>query len=153
MNVQPVVNGQPADTGCWVEGHWGQYGPDHLADQAETLGWEPDTWSDDPRQLRDIADTIEAWNFPSSYGVTSQLWELRVEALDKLEFWLNDHTPPVCPDCGDTMYPTSDGFYRHDTTRHGTCGADAIDSPIFYLWGWSDGEFYLWTVEDWENSW
>lgn len=33
-----TVNGQAAEPGCYVDGHWGQYGSDHFADQLEGFG-------------------------------------------------------------------------------------------------------------------
>ena len=110
-----LVHGEPADTGCYVEGHWGQYGPDHLADQAEGFGWKPETCLDDPRQIRLIIDHIETCGYPRDHtdmrseavGIISSLWEAHTEAADDIETWLNDHT--------------SDG----------------------HIWHWTDGEFFL----------
>ena len=121
-----TCNGEEVDPGCWVAGHWGQYGPDHLADQAETLGWKPETCLDDPRELRRIADLIGTWGYPQDYtdmrsegvGIIAGFWEAHVEAADAIEAWLNDHT--------------DEG----------------------YSWGWQDGEFFLWATEEWEeNAW
>lgn len=155
----PIVNGHQTDTGCYVEGHWGQYGPDHLADQAEGFGWEPAKWSDDPRVLRDIIDTIEGWGYAKGdissdgVGIVCTLWEAHSESATDIETWLNDHTLPVCPHCGGAMYPTSDGFYRHLDYIGGddNCEFKAIDTPVFYYWSWEDGEFYLWPVCDDED--
>jgi len=121
-----TCNGEEVDPGCWVEGHWGQYGPDHLADQADGLGWEPETCLDDPRELRRIADLIGDWGYPRDHtdmrsegvNIIVSFWELHIESTDAIENWLNDHT--------------DEG----------------------YSWGWHDGEFYLWATETWEeNSW
>ncbi len=89
----PMVNGHHAETGCYVDGHWGQYGPDHLADQAETFGWRADGDSDeyplegygnDPRYWRRVADR---------YGdKVPHAWDRHIEAADAIETWLNDHT-------------------------------------------------------------
>lgn len=127
-----LVNGHAVEPGCWVDGHWGQYGPDHLADRAEELGWVPDGWSADPRQLRSIADTIGEWGYvkpPLRLGFgTRPIWgegegiflalhEVASSAADEIEAWLNDNTE-------------TEG----------------------YSWGWHDGEFYLWPTETWEES-
>ncbi len=53
-----TVNGQPAEPGCYVEGHWGQYGPDHFADQLEGFGLVIPKGID-PRRDRRIIDWIE----------------------------------------------------------------------------------------------
>lgn len=46
--------------------------------------------------------------------------------------------PARCPDCGDTVHPTSDGFYRHDSARTGECGLKALDTPV---WEWAAEDF------------
>lgn len=35
MTDTVTVAGVECELGCWVDGHWGQYGPDHLADKVE----------------------------------------------------------------------------------------------------------------------
>lgn len=117
------VNGVECEPGCWVDGHWGQYGPDHLADRAEELGWEPETCLDDPRELRRIIDFIDGTGYTrgrdvmsDAIGIVGSLWELHAESADAIETWLNDHT---------------DGDWS---------------------WGWSNGEFYLWSTEAWEEE-
>ena len=86
----PTVNTHPVEPGCYIAGHWGQYGPDRLADIAEDFGWEPGKWSDDPRAIRDVIDTLELWGHDDA---VPSLWELHVDAADDIETWLNDRTP------------------------------------------------------------
>lgn len=148
-----LVNGHAVEPGCWVEGHWGQYGPDHLADRAEELGWCGDGDSDDyplegygndPRYWRRVADNERLPEI-----VRQNAWEYHVEAADKIEQWLNDHTPALCPECHQPMHAGSDGFYFHDGLP---CEIRATLDPLFYSWGWYDGEFYLWSTETWEET-
>jgi hypothetical protein len=118
----------PVETGCWIAGHHGQYGPDRLADIAEGFGWTPDDCLADPRQVRLIVDTIDAWGYTRTadgcpicndrrvVGIVGSLWETHAESVDIITHWLNDHT--------------EDG----------------------YSWGWEDGEFYLWTTAEWEAT-
>jgi hypothetical protein len=80
------VNGHAVEPGCWVDGHWGQYGPDRLAEIADGLGWLPQSLEDDPRGLRVIADAL------SDAGYDHNYWERHIEAADGIETWLNDHT-------------------------------------------------------------
>lgn len=124
----PIVNGHEAECGCYVEGHWGQYGPDHLAEQAEGFGWEPKQveingrfYDDDPRTWRAIAESHDRacddkdcpfWN-PDYPGATA--WEYHIEAADDIETWLNSVTSSE----------NEDG-----------------DQPG-YVWHWRDGEFFL----------
>jgi hypothetical protein len=116
-----LVNGHAVEPGCWVEGHWGQYGPDHLADRATEVGWEPGDWADDPRQIRGIITTIETWGYaksPDVQNVIDAMWELRAEAADSIEEWLNDRTD------GDWAWGWHDGE--------------------FYLWSTADWEENSW---------
>lgn len=82
------VNGVECEPGCWVEGHWGQYGPDHLADKIDGLiELEP---LDDPRILRQIAETTEGMGY---HEAAAGWWEIRTEATDRITERLNDVTP------------------------------------------------------------
>lgn len=105
-----TVNGQPADPGCYVEGHWGQYGPDHLADQLEGFGVSIGRQAD-PRFARRVADRC----FNDFPDLEADAWERYHYASDSLEtvaagateggYWewhegecfLRSY---VCPECG-----------------------------------------------------
>lgn len=84
MSTSTLVNGQPAELGCYVDGHWGQYGPDRLAEQAEAFGWPGVGSDDDPRYIRDL------WGDDDPRGK----WECYAEAADRIEQWLNNVTTP-----------------------------------------------------------
>lgn len=83
-----TINGIDCESGCWVDGHWGQYGPDHLADKIDGLiDIEP---LDDPRVLREIAVTTDAMGY---HDAAIAWWEIRSDATNKLTERLNDVTP------------------------------------------------------------
>lgn len=88
----PTVAGQVVETGCWIDGHWGQYANDRLAEIADShFDWMPTSWQDDPRRIRKSAEDSE--DQPKS----TDLWELHHEAGDLILDWLNaktdnDHT-------------------------------------------------------------
>lgn len=139
------VNGHEAEHGCYIDGHWGQYGPDRLAEVAEGFGWSTSLSPvDDPRVIRKVADDVEAMGYADA---ALAIWEWRTDAADAIEEWLNDRTPPTCIDCGRAMYPTSDGFYRHDGLTNGTavdlCGHAATLDADHHVWHWRDGELFL----------
>lgn len=146
-----MVNSHAAEPGCYIAGHWGQYGPDRIADVAESFGWEPGRHvRDDPRRLRRVAEWLDK-RTPTEPWRALNVWEFHIEAAADIVTWLNDHTAPMCPHCGGAMYVTSDGFYRHvafpsEAARQeagGPCAYSAIDSPIHPVWEWYDGEFCL----------
>jgi len=79
-----TINGQPVILGCHIDGHWGQYAVDRLADIAEVFGWQPASTDDDPRALRQFAETADECNKSHSF------WEQYTCAADDILDWLND---------------------------------------------------------------
>jgi hypothetical protein len=118
----PIIKATPADAGCYVEGHWGQYAVAHMVQRAEEYGYASDrTASLKERAHReDIADLAArklATMGPSGApSLTDDEHEALSDASDSVEAWLNDNVAP-------------DG----------------------YAFGWLDGEFYLWSDEQWED--
>ena len=60
MNIEKVP---ASDAGCWVDGHWGHYGPERVQELAAALGWTgerigPD---DDVDAYMDATDDAERW--------------------------------------------------------------------------------------------
>lgn len=55
----------PADSGCWIDGHWGQYAVERLLSIAKDLGWGYDIRADieinGEDAIFDLADEAEAW--------------------------------------------------------------------------------------------
>lgn len=127
------VNGEPAEPGCYIDGHWGQYGPDRLAELCELYGLDV-TDDIDPRRWRFLAESDDPDDI--TYEVIPGLrtrpisqddaWERHSESADTLENMLNDVT---------------EGGY----------------------WSWEDGEFFLVQTEangrvyviadDYEEAW
>lgn len=151
-----LVNGHAVEPGCWVDGHHGQYGPDHLADRASELGWESKHVRGDPRRIRRVADWLSAQlpgepfckhcRQPVDYDREREAW------IDKVG-------------SGWALCARSDSGAHQPTWpvstlwEHHTESADDIESWLNdttttegYSWGWSDGEFYLWPTETWEEE-
>ena len=111
------VNSKEATPGCYIEGHWGQYGMDRLADVAEQFEMEVSD-HDDPRHWRFHAESDDPddiiYEHPPLQGsrplTQEACWERHVWAGDELERWLNELT---------------EGGY----------------------WSWEDGEFFLQQTE------
>lgn len=134
-----LVNGHAVEPGCWVDGHWGQYGPDHLADRAEELGWEPAMPADDPRFLRGFADEIAEYNPPEPFCETCRAHvdydRERQEWVGPITVLAHQHQP---------IWPSANVWeQRVDAT-------DAIEEWLNehtetegYVWHWRDGEFFL----------
>lgn len=129
-----TVNGQPAEPGCYVEGSWGQYGADHLADQLESFAIAIPKGID-PRRHRRIAEWIlERTGFAHSGTAVNNLadtaWEHHAEAHDALTDLASEATKGgywewedgecflrsyVCPECG---RDATDPKWRQDETGH-----------------------------------
>lgn len=62
-----IIKASSTDAGCWIDGHWGQFGSSRLIEIAECYGFtfEPPTDSDCPgdiaEQIYEIADEAENW--------------------------------------------------------------------------------------------
>lgn len=53
-----------ADAGCWVDGHWGQFGSSRVIQLANEFGWTGYIIDDQPEDyefIHDIADEAEEW--------------------------------------------------------------------------------------------
>lgn len=127
-------NGEWAELGCWIDGHWGQYAPDRLIRIALNEGWRAQGPEDE--LLADIActrldeigsraDTTAAlcnqWiarfgRFEHAIDAEGEVLSFIPELSDECEQWLNDQ----CPEG--------------------------------YNFGWHDGEFFLQSTEWWEEN-
>lgn len=106
-----LVYGDPTPAGCYVDGHWGQYGPDRLAQIADgvlgttfydalTDARESDDWD----AFFDVADaTLDALNAATVGGVWA--WE------DGEVFLVGERTCTAC----DEPY----GDFHDDTVADG----------------------------------
>jgi hypothetical protein len=125
-----IIKATPADAGCYVDGHWGQYAVAHMVNRAEEFGYGTarhfGATLDDPaarQELEDqqtlihLADRHIASIGPSDApGITDDEHEVLSDAADEVEQWLNDNV-----------------------------------APEGYSFGWYEGEFYLWPDEQWED--
>jgi hypothetical protein len=105
----------PADSGCWVDGHWGQYAVAHLVQRAEELGYsEAEVISLADRHMNECVHggVTDEHTEPLS---ADEYWALN-EASSEVEDWLNDNA-----------------------------------APEGYSFGWHEGEFFLWSQEQWEE--
>lgn len=158
-----LVNGHAVEPGCWVDGHWGQYGPDHLADRAEELGWKPATADDDPRTLRVVADEIQ--NAQHARGVMEPVDAAtghEVHYTHRRDRWVYRLRFPIIQlvvhvDTIDGQQPTPT-WPASNVWEQRSEATDAIERWLNnhtetdgYTWGWHDGEFYLWPDDTWEE--
>ncbi len=124
-----------AELGCWIDGHWGQYGPDRLVAIAVTHGWTF-AYADD-RFLAEIAQARLDEIGPAG-TLTSALCENYVQR-NQLDF---EHSTDPEGEIISMIFEMSDN------------AAEYLNSicPDGYSFGWHDGEFYLWDDDDWKET-
>jgi len=98
-----TINGFDVESGCIIDGHNGQYGPDRLADIAESWGWEP-VDENDPRYWRTVAearhdvlaaDIDNGIDASASHNAEVDAWEQHHWTTELLEQWVNDNAVDV----------------------------------------------------------
>jgi hypothetical protein len=158
-----TVNGVDCESGCWVEGHWGQYGGDHLADKLDgILDLEPD---DDPRELRKRAEALEeqlgykrepicdACHQPLDYRRDRERWVhvlwfrtigVRLELDHALWCGMSHDPKPTWP-------VASIWEARTEAIDRITDRLNEL-TPDGWTWDWVDGEFYLMPICDDEEN-
>jgi hypothetical protein len=79
----------PVDAGCWIDGHWGQYGVARSIEIARDFGYSD-------LLIVDIAEQKLMCMQPSyyRYAITDEQEELLSEAADEVVDWLNDNVAP-----------------------------------------------------------
>lgn len=79
-HIVPTNRILTSDAGCWIDGHWGHYGPARLIEIAHNFGYEKDG----------------AMCQEYLYGDASSLkCEFIVEAADEAEAWMNANVAPA----------------------------------------------------------
>lgn len=142
MTTITLLNGTEVDSGCLIDGHWGQYATDRLVQLALDCGWEPMTRRDRllaecararihnmGPNLGDMGDALVAyfdWHngdrtvgpiYDEPADIEDRVLEFIIELADDAEDWLNNQIPEPNPG---------------------------------WAFGWHDGEFYL-AYEPWEE--
>ena len=105
-----------ADAGCWIDGHWGQYGGDRLIEIASGYGWEPDdeeakTLLDfslfrlshiGPSMGKDQEEYLSLLRRILALGIDDdaleenewQAFESQSWLIDEIEIWMNENIAP-----------------------------------------------------------
>lgn len=117
VSLVKVPRATADDAGCWIDGHWGQYGTARLVQIAAAYGYV-DHPSGALSAMTDLAEEHLASMGPSdSPGITDDEHDALMDSADEVEAWLNTYVAPT-------------GHY----------------------FGWHDGEFFLWSDEQWEDD-
>lgn len=92
MDTTTPTRAHPSDAGCWIDGHWGQYGPSRLIEIAVENGMVLD--ADDQAALAAYGyGHTRVWLI-KDHPFTAD-WILSQGGLaDSAEEWLNEHIAP-----------------------------------------------------------
>lgn len=92
-----IRKANPSDAGCWIDGHWGQYGIARMISLAALHGYV-DTAAEPPFATNDVVDTARrhlATAGPStSEPISDGEWTDLETACDDVEEWMNEHVAP-----------------------------------------------------------
>lgn len=87
-NARAIVKATPADAGCYVDGHWGQYATAHMIERATEFGFTD-------AEAEDLAARKLVEMFPTNGPTLSDNeHEYLTDAADDAEAWLNEHVAP-----------------------------------------------------------
>jgi hypothetical protein len=122
MTEKEITRATPDDAGCWIDGHWGQYGIARMIEIASLHGYvDPATTPPFAQQdIVEIARRHLASMGPYTEGddgISDDEHEQLSWTYDDVEAWMNDNVAP-------------EGF----------------------SFGWHDGEFFLWSNETWADD-
>lgn len=83
------------DTGCYIDGHWGQYGIARLVDIARGYGYGDDNLPGTAEVIAIASKKLEAMTYPSrDITLTDDEEERLSDASDEVEDWLNHNVAP-----------------------------------------------------------
>ena len=115
----------PEDAGCWIDAHWGQYGTARLIEIAASYGWVDDC----------------------TFGYDKPGEEDSRTAVDIAAAHLASIGPSESPEI------SSDEFeYMLEAADAAEEWMNAHVAPAGYSFGWFEGEFFLWSFEQWEEE-
>ncbi len=93
--MSTVRKATPADAGCWIDGHWGQYGVARLVEIARDLGYSADGLPGTAEVVSIAERKMSECAQPGhDAGLTDEDHERLSDASDEVEDWLNTNVAP-----------------------------------------------------------
>lgn len=148
-----ITRATPADAGCWIEGSRGWTGSAVLVRKAQGWGMPLNVSSERFLAAYEAGEGAEDWRC----GLCG--FKLSRVTLTDEGGWVHLH------DAGKSY--VDDGILPHDPhpcdTQEAILGqGELVDqteewlnehiAPEGYAFGWHDGEFFLWTTDEWEEQ-
>ena len=88
MTTNETTTVTPVDAGCWVDGHWGQYGPARVIEVAGDYGF------DHPKAASLASRHVASMGPSDSPDLTDDEYEAMQWASEEAESYLNEHVAP-----------------------------------------------------------
>lgn len=86
--MDEITRASASDAGCWIDGHWGQYGPARMITMAAENGYKGDVVAVAERHMDEC-------NHPGKDNrITGDDYEALGSAMDEVESWLNANVAP-----------------------------------------------------------
>lgn len=83
-----VVKASPDSAGCWIDGHWGQYGTARVIEIAAECGYS------DRDALEYARRHLAAMGPSTDIGLADSEYDALMGYSDDAEDWLNEHSAP-----------------------------------------------------------
>jgi hypothetical protein len=91
-----ITKAASADAGCWIDGHWGQYGVARLVEIAAGLGYGSDGLAGTAEVVELASRHMSECTYPGTdAGLTDDDHERLSDASDEVEDWLNFNVAPA----------------------------------------------------------
>ena len=93
-----LTKAESNDAGCWIDGHWGQYGVARMVDIAVSLGYgdpaDPKCTDSDIYTKHYAQWHLDSMGPSNSLGLDDDMHEQLMWSADRVEQWLNENVAP-----------------------------------------------------------
>jgi len=140
-----TVDGGDVGTGCWVDGHWGQYASDRVISIARfDFGWAPD----DHLQELVVQYALSRLNCIGTAGVEADAAQRAAMDYHNAQYEGARKYPADLNTVDEWRIELSDKALEHMNS----CIVHDDQGPTAWF-DWMDGELFLFTADEWRDTW
>lgn len=145
MTTVATVDGGDVLTGCWIDGHWGQYAPDRLISIARfSFGWTTDDALDELTILYSLARL----NCIGTSGVEADEAQAAVRDYHNKMYSGARKYPADLNTVDEWRYELADKALDYINS----CLVHDDEGPLAWF-DWMDGELFLFPADEWSSMW